>query len=441
MIKLFALCTTIFFAAIPAHAELNIELNIQEVTSKGGITAWLVNEPSIPMIAMNIAFQGASTSDPVDKLGATYLMAGLLEEGAGDMDATAFKQAAEGLASSFDFDSSRESITITAQFLSETRDDSVALLKMAITNPAFNTSAFERTKAQVQSIIANNETDPQDIAARAFSELAFKGHVYAQPYRGTPETVAGLTPDDIRAAKARTMTKDRLFVGVVGDITAPELSILLDNLFGDLPANGAPLPDPITFQATGGTTVVDFDTPQSVAIWGQQGIPQKDPDFFAVYVMNYILGGGGFSSRLTQEVREKRGLTYSVYSYLAGMDSADYYGGSVSSANERVGEAIDIIKQEWARMANGGVTDAELEAAIKYMTGSYPLRFDGNGQIASILTYSQLNDFPIDYPKNRNSYISAVTKQDIARVAKRILRADDLRFVVVGRPVGVTSTD
>ena len=157
--------------------------------------------------------------------------------------------------------------------------------------------------------------------------------------------------------------------------------------------------------------------------------------------MNRILGGGGFISRLTQEVREKRGLTYGVYSYMAGFDQADYYGGSVSSGNETIGDAIDIIKHEWDRMAANGVTDAELDAAIKYMTGSYPLRFDGNGKIANLLTYSQMNDFPIDYPKNRNSYIEAVTKQDIARVAKRILHSDKMRFVVVGTPVDVTSTD
>jgi len=437
MIRLFALITAVMFAAIPARAELDIT----EVTSKGGITAWLVNEPSIPIISVSIAFKGASSTDPMDKLGATYLMTGLLEEGSGDMDATAFKRAAEDLATSFSFDSSRERISISAEFLSETRDDSIALLKTALTQPAFNDVAFERTKAQVLSIIASNATDPQEIASQEFAALAFEGHAYANPYRGTVETVQTLTQDDMREAHARTMTKDRLFVSVVGDITADELSVVLDELFSDLPEKGAPLPPPVTFQATGGITVVDLDTPQSTAVWGHQGIGQDDPDFFPAFVMNRILGGGSFTSRLTEEVREKRGLTYGVGSYLAGYDNADYVGGSVASGNERVGDAIKIIKEEWAKMANEGVTDEELEAAIKFMTGSYPLRFDGNSQIASIMTYSQTNDFPIDYPKNRNSYVEAVTKEDIARVAKRLLKSEDMRFVVVGRPVGVVSTD
>lgn len=437
MIRLFTLCIALLCASLPARAELLI----QEVTSKGGITAWLVNEPSIPMISLNIAFKGGSSSDPKDKLGATYLMAGLLEEGAGDMDATEFRRATEELATSFSFDSSRERISISAEFLTETKEESVALLKTAIVNPAFNDTAFERTKAQVVSIVSRNETDPQEIASAAFNKIAFAGHPYADPFQGTPETVAGLTQQDMRDAHQRTMTKDRLYVGVVGDINAQELAVLLDELFGELPDTGADFPKPITFQASGGTTVVDFDTPQSVALWGHAGIDQKDPDFFAAFVMNRILGGGGFTSRLTEEVREKRGLTYGVYSYIANMDYANFYGGSVSSANDRIGQALEVIKSEWARMAQGGVTDQELEAAKKYMTGSYPLRFDGNGRIANILTYSQANDFPIDYPQNRNSYIEAVTKEDIARVANRLLRADDMRFVVVGRPEGVVSTD
>jgi zinc protease len=437
MIKFLSLCIAIMFAAVPVHAELKI----QQVTSKGGITAWLVNEPSIPMISMNIAFKGGSSTDPGDKLGATYLMAGLLEEGAGDMDATDFRRAAEELATSFSFDSSRERISISAEFLTENADESVALLKTAITQPAFDDVAFQRTKAQVESIVSRNQTDPQEIANNMFNEIVFAGHPYAHPFQGTTETIANLTQDDMRETHKRTMTKDRLYVGVVGDISAEDLANMLDDLFGELPEKGADFPQPVSFQATGGTTVVDFDTPQSVALWGHAGIAQDDPDFFAAFVMNRILGGGGFTSRLTEEVREKRGLTYGVYSYIANLDYANFYGGSVSSANDRVGQALDVIKSEWSRMADGGVTDEELDAAKKFMTGSYPLRFDGNGRIANILTYSQTNGFPIDYPQNRNSYVEAVTKDDVARVAKRILKSGDLRFVVVGRPDGVTSTD
>jgi zinc protease len=368
-------------------------------------------------------------------------MTGLLEEGAGNMDATAFSLAAEELATSLSFNSSRERISISAEFLKETTNQSLALLKVAIMEPAFNDAAFERTKAQVLSIISRNQTDPQKIASNAFNKIAFSGHPYGRPYQGTANSIANLTKDDMYEAHRQNLTKDRLVVSVVGDITADELSIILDDLFGGLPEKGASFPVATNFKASGGNTIIDFDTPQSIALWGHSGISQNDPDFFAAFVMNHILGGGSFTSRLTDEVREKRGLTYGVYSYMANMDYANFYGGSVSSANDRIGEALDVIKEEWARMANSGVTQEELIAAKKYMTGSYPLRFDGNSQIAGILTYSQTNDFPINYPQNRNSYIEAVTKKDIARVANRILKAEDIHFVVVGSPTGLGAAE
>tara|TARA_B100000787_G_scaffold168949_1_gene158856 strand:- start:4011 stop:5324 length:1314 start_codon:yes stop_codon:yes gene_type:complete len=430
-----------FIMILLSGLPVNAELIIHEVKSKGGITAWLVSDNSIPIISFDIAFKGGASTELDDKLGATYLMTGLLEEGAGNMDATAFSLAAEELATSLSFNSSRERISISAEFLKETTNQSIALLKAAITQPAFNDAAFERTKAQVLSIISRNQTDPRKIASNAFNKIAFESHPYGRPYQGTANTISSLTQDDMFEAHRQNLTKDRLFVSVVGDITADELLIILDDLFGGLPEKGALFPNVVNFKALGGNTIIDFDTTQSTALWGHSGISQNDPDFFAAFVMNHILGGGSFTSRLTDEVREKRGLTYGVYSYIANMDYANFYGGSVSSANDRIEEALDVIKEEWARMANSGVTEEELIAAKKYITGSYPLRFDGNGQIAGILTYSQTNDFPINYPQNRNSYVEAVTKKDIARVANRILKAEDIHFVVVGSPTGLVATE
>ncbi|GLQ35768.1 peptidase M16 [Amylibacter marinus] len=437
MIRIISAVCAFISLALPAVAEIDIE----EVVSPGGITAWLVSEPSIPMVSIEIGFKGGSLTEPDDKLGSTYLMAGLLEEGAGDLDSVAFRQAAEALASSFSFDSSKENVLTGAQFLKENMDASIDLWKLALTQPSFDDTAFERTKAQVQSIVARRAKTPNEIAGDAFSAVAYAGHPYARTYQGTLKTIGALTQQDMRDAHRRSMTKDRMFIGVVGDITAAELGPVLDHLLGDLPETGPTMPNEITFQAEGGVTVVDFNTPQSVAVWGHQGIAQDDPDFFPAFVMNHIMGGSGFTSRLTSEVREKRGLTYGIYSYLASMDFAQYYGGSVSSSNDSIGEAIEIVKAEWARMAAEGVSAAELDAAKKYMTGNYPLRFDGNAKIAGLLRYSQMDNFPIDYPKKRNGYINAVTQEDIKRVAARLMRADDLHFVVVGKPVGLTSAN
>ena len=424
--------------ALPAAAQQKIE----EVTSAGGIKAWLVNEPSIPFIALQIAFRGGTSLDTDDRLGATNLMAGLLEEGTGDMDAAAYLRATESLAANFGFDAGRDSVRVSAQVLKSNADEALALLKQAIVSPAFNEAAIDRVRGQVISSIESALKDPSAIAEKTMARIAFGDHPYGRPSDGTVESVKALTQADLIAAHKAALSRDHLVIGVVGDVTAAELGPMLDALLGDLPAKGADLPKPVKFAAPAGVTVVDFPTPQSVAIWAQDTeINLQHPDFMPTYVMNHILGGGGFGSRLTEEVREKRGLTYGVYSYLNWMEATEYMGGSVASGNGTIGQAIDVIRQEWARMASGGVTAEELEKAKKYLTGSYALRFDGNSKIARILVSSQMDHFPIDYAATRNDRVNAVTVEDIARVAKEVLHPDALQFVVVGQPEGVVSTE
>ncbi len=417
------------------------ETDIQEITTKGGITVWLVEEHSIPFIALEVSFKGGSSLDAPEKAGATYLMTGLLEEGSGEMDATAFSKATEELAASFGYNAGRDSVSISAQVLTENRDQSLALLKQALMEPAFNQVAFDRVKKQVIAIVQSSETDPGDIAGRTIRALAYPAHPYSQPLEGIPETVATLTVADVQAAYKGAFTKDRMFVSVVGDITAAELGPMLDELLGDFPETGPTLPQKTEFAASGGLTVVDFDTPQAVAVWAHAGIDRDDPEFFAAYLLNHILGGSGFTARLTQEVREKRGLTYGVYSYLAPYDYVSIVGGSVSSSNDRIKTAIEVIRDEWRKMAENGVTEAELIAAKKYQTGAYPLRFDGNGRIAGLLVGMQMQGLPIDYPKTRNDTINAVTLEQVNKVAKWLLKPDAMRFVVVGKPEGLVSTD
>lgn len=424
-------------ALLTFTATANAEVKIQEVTSPGGITAWLVEEHSIPFTSLEIRFNGGANLDVAGKRGAVNLMTGLLEEGAADMDARQYAAAVESLAASFGFSTRKDSMTVSAQFLSENRPEAMALLRKALIEPNFDQVAIDRVRAQVVSGIQGALKDPDKIAGRKFSEMAFAGHAYATSRSGTLESVAGLTRDDLIAAKAATMARDRLFVGAVGDITPVELGALLDELLSDLPAVGADLPSRANYQLSGGVTVIPFDTPQSVVVFGHEGIERHDDDFFVAYLMNTILGGSGRQSRLMEEVREKRGLTYGVYSYLQPMDYGELYMGSVASANDRVAEAIDVIRDEWVKMAEGGVTAEELDGAKTYLTGAYPLRFDGNGPIANIMVGMQITGLPVDYIATRNDKINAVTLEDITRVAKRLVRPDDLRFVVVGQPEGL----
>lgn len=419
--------------ALPAQAEMQIK----EVVSPGGITAWLVEDHNIPFTALEIQFRGGTSLDAADKRGAVNLMTALIEEGAGEMDSRAFAEARDALAAEFRFDAGADSVGVSARFLTENRDEAITLLREALVNPRFDQDAVERVRGQALSILRSNEKDPDSIASETFNAMAFGDHPYGSTGDGTIDTVTALTREDIIAAHKAALAHDRIYVAAAGDITAEELAPLLDRLLGDLPASGAPLPGRADWLMQPGVTVTDFPSPQSTVIFGHQGIKRDDPDFFAAFILNEALGGGRFTARLMSEVREKRGLTYGIGSYLIGRDQTEVYMGQFSASNDKVAEAIEVVRAEWARIAAEGLTEQELADTKTYLTGSYPLRFDGNGPIASILVGMQMEGMPIDYAVTRNAKIEAVTMEDIRRVAARLYQPQALHFVVVGQPTGL----
>jgi zinc protease len=433
MIARLVLIAGLALAALPLRAAVEIE----EVTSPAGLTAWVVEDRSLPFVAIELQFRGGAALDPADRPGAVNLMTALLEEGAGARDAASFQAEAEALAARFRFSASRDHVTVSARVLSENRDAGLALLADALAAPRFDAEAVDRVRAQVLSGLARDAQDPDALASAGFFAAMFGDHPYALPVDGTPASVAALDPDDLRAAHAGALARDRVFIGVAGDISADAVGPLVDALLGGLPEAGAPLPGPVPLPPAGGVNVIDFETPQSVAVFGQVAIPADDPDFLAAFVINHIVGGSGLSSRLMEEIREKRGLTYGVYSWLAPLEGAPLWMGQVASSNATMAEAIALIRAQWADVAAGNVSAAERDAALRYLTGAYPLRFDGNARIAGILAGMQMDGRPIDYVATRNARIEAVTLADIRRVAGRVMDADALSFVVVGRPEGL----
>ncbi|THD83647.1 insulinase family protein [Aliigemmobacter aestuarii] len=423
----------LFLFAMPVQAAVPIK----EVVSPGGIKAWLVEEHSIPFVALEIRFRGGTSLDPEGKRGVVNLMTGLIEEGTGDLDAQGFAEARDALAADFRFNVGQDSLSVSARMLTENRDQSVDLLRQALVSPRFDEAAITRVRGQVLSMIRSDDTDPGAIANRAFDRAAFGAHPYGSSGDGTAETVSALTRDDILAAHRAAIARDRVYVAAVGDITAEELGALMDRLLGDLPETGAPLPGRADYALKGGVTVVDYPSPQSLILFGHEGIKRDDPDFFAAFILNEILGGQRFTGRLMTEIREKRGLTYGVGSYLAAMDQAELVMGQLSTDNRTAGQVIDLIRAEWRKIVENGVSPEELAAAQTYLTGAYPLRFDGNRPIANILVGMQMEGLPITYVETRNDQINAVTVEDIARVAGRLLQPDALHFVVVGKPEGI----
>lgn len=433
MFRILAFVALTLAATLPARAQVDI----QEVTSPGGLTAWLVEDHSIPFVAIDILFEGGTSLDAPGARGATYLMTGLLEEGAADMDNAEFAARSEALAAYFGFDSYRDSINITARMLTQNRDEAVDLLRAALVDPSFEQSAIDRVRTQVLSIIDSNQNDPSDLASSELYAQTFGDHPYGSDHEGTTESVQALTRDDLIAAHRGALARDRVHIGVSGDITPEELGQLLDRLLGDLPETGTEMPGDAPYNLTGGITVIDYPTPQSTAFFGHAGIERHDPDFFAAYVLNQILGGGNFRSRLMQEVRVERGLTYGISTFLVLFNHGPMMLGQFSSSNDLVAEAIDVLHDQWADVAENGVTAEELEAAQTYLTGAYPLRFTGNATIAGILSGMQIDEMPIDYINTRNDQVMAVTLEDISRTAARLMDPEGLHVVVVGQPEGL----
>ena len=423
-------------AASPAAA-----IEVQRVVSPGGIEAWLVEDHSNPIISLDMTFRGGAALDPVGKEGLANLVSGLIDEGAGDLDSQAFQGRLQDLSIGLSFSTGLDTFSGDLKTLTENRDTAFELLRLALNEARFDEEPIARIRSQILAGLARDSENPRVIVRRTLNKMLFPEHAYGRPVSGTTESVTGLTVKDLRRFTAERFARDVLVVGVVGDITAKDLARLLDETFLGLPATAAPVDlTDTTPSGKGGVVVVEKDLPQSVVVFGHEGIERADPDYYTAYVVNYILGGGGFSSRLYKEIREKRGLAYSVYTYLNPLDRAALVVGGVATQNERVSESLDLIRAEWRRMAEDGPSEEELRDAKIYLTGSFPLRFSSSGRIAGMLIGMQLNHLGIDYLDRRNALIETVTLDDARRVARRLYDADKLTVIVVGRPEGVTAT-
>jgi zinc protease len=419
-------------------ATKSYALEIQEVKSKSGISAWLVEEHSIPLIAMSFSFSGGTATEASEKSGITYFLSGMLDEGAGSLDSDAFRRRRDELSARISFESSADYFSGSFQTLTENRDASFDLLRLALTQPRFDPEPLERVRNQILLGLNDEEQDPEQIAFDDWRRRIFVNHPYSRNSHGTPQGIASVTVDDLRARRSELFSLDKLLVVAVGDIDAATLARLLDQIFGSLPATSI-LPDvPSAVIAKGPSlTIIDRDIPQSIIQFGQPGILREDPDFITAYVMNDILGGSGFGSRLTEEIREKRGLSYSVYTELYPLHRGAAMLGGAATRNDKVAETIALIKSELKRYANEGPTPQELDDAKTYLTGSYALRFDSNRKISNQLIGVREQNLGIDYVEKRNRLIEAITLEDVKRVAKRLIDADALIFTVVGKPEGL----
>lgn len=433
-IRLAAFLLFALAGALPARAAMKVE----EVTGASGVHAWLVEDHTNPIISLSFSFAGGTATDPDGKSGLAGLVADMLDEGAGDLDSQTFQRKLADLAIEMEFSANRDALDGRMKTVTENRDTAFGLLGQALARPRFDDEALERNRRQVLAQLDQELQDPGTVADRKLSEMMFPGHPYGRPEDGTPDSVKALTRTDLADWSRRNLARDRLTVSVVGDITPDQLKTLLDSTFGALPAKAdAPAVPDATIAAAGKTEIIRQNYEQSTAVFAEAGIRRDDPDWYAAFVMNYVLGGGGFSSRLMTEVRVKRGLAYSVDSFLAPYDHAALIGGSVGTRNDRMADSLALIRKEWARMAEGGITAAELAAAKTYLNGSFPLEMGSTGAVAGLLTLIQREHLGADYLDRRKTLIDKVTQADVRRVAKRLLRPEALTVVVVGDPKGM----
>ena len=394
---------------------------IERITSPGGIEAWLVREPSVPLVAMEFAFRGGSSQDPADKPGLAHMVTTLLDEGAGDLDSRAFSERLEDKAIELKFIAGRDTITGSLRTLVDHRDEAFGLLKLALTAPRFDPDAVERMRAAILAELRRQSTRPSDLADRQWWETAFPGHPYGHAIQGTVASVEAITAADLKAYIDRIFARDTLKIGIVGDIDAEAAGRLIDSVFGALPAQAklTPVPD-VEPQALGRRVPVKLDVAQASLVLGGKGLARLDPDYMAAYLVNHILGGGSFTSRLYHEVREKRGLAYSVYSMLFPLKHTAAFFVMTGTRADRANETIDVIESEVRRIAQEGPTADELAKAKSYVKGSYALAFDTSPKIANQLVQIQLDKLGIDYIDRRIAMIDAVTLDDAKRVAQRL---------------------
>jgi zinc protease len=402
---------------------------IQRVVSPGGIEAWLVEEDAVPVVAVSFAFVGGAAQDPADKPGVANMVSGLLDEGAGDLDSATFQSKLDEYSIELSFDAGPDAFYGRFRTLAENREEAAKLVKLALGAPRFDSEPVERIRAQIFASLRNDDRDPESVADRTLMETAFPGHPYGRPTDGTEQSVAAITVDDLKAFRDHTFARDNLKIAVVGAIDAATLGRLLDEMFGDLSAKADLKPVPEVAVAGPARKDVTMAIPQAVIQIAGNGMKREDPDFIAASVVNQILGGGTFSSRLYSSIREKRGLAYSVSTGLSAYDHAGMVSGQTSTRADQSDKVIGLMQDEMARLAADGPTEDELAKAKSYITGAYAIRFTTSSQIAGQLLAIQMDNLGKDYPERRNSLIAAVTLDDARRVAKRLFGGD--RFVVV----------
>ena len=420
-------CAALFSGAAPAA-------DVKTLKMPKGEEVWYVSDHSLPMIAMSASLPAGSAYDPQGKFGLSAFTASLLDEGAGNLNSTAFQTALSNRAIRLTINPGRDYLTVSLVTLTDNAKDAFQLLGLALAHPRFDQEAVQRVRAQILSSLDQEDTDPPTVAAKGFYRAYFHDHPYGHSVNGDKASINAITQADIRNFAAEHWVKGDIKIAVSGDVDAATLAQLLNSAFGKLPAR-APGPPPWPGRVgQPGIQVIPMPVPQPTVVFGLPGIMRSDKDFIPAFVANYIIGGGGFASRLTNEVRVKRGLTYDISTSLDSFRRAGFIAGEFATKQGSVQQAIGVVRTTLQDFADNGPTDKELADAKTYLTGSFPMSFSSNVGIVGELNGFQQVGLPVDYVQKRNGLIDAVTIADVKRAAKRIFNPRAMTIVIGGTP-------
>jgi zinc protease len=416
----------LLFLAAPAAAQ-------PKALSLGHHTeVWFSEDHTVPMVAFVFSLPAGSGYDPASKPGLAAFAGSMLDEGTAALDSRAFHTALANRAIQLSITPEHDCLVVTLLTLSENAPEAMHLLSLSLSRPRFDAESVARVRDQMLQALAQDDQDPSDVANRAFLRAFFNGHVYGHAVEGEPAGISAISAEDLRAFARAHWVRGGLKIAVAGDITAPVLTHLLKTALAPLPAATPPALPTVGRLGQPGMHYAAMPAPQPTAVFGLPGIMRSDRDFLPGYIANYILGGGGFASRLTNEVRVKRGLTYDISTDLLSFQRASVLTGEVASRPETMKQAIAVIRDTMADFAANGPTDQELADAKTYLTGSFPLVFASDAGTAAQLGIFQREGLGLDYVTKRNALIQAVTIDDVRRAAKRLFAPARLTVVIAG---------
>lgn len=417
--------------ATPASARAP---EVERATLDNGIELLVIPQPHLPMVVMSALVDAGARFDPAGKEGLASLTADLLTEGTKERTSAELHDRVDFLGAQLSAAASDDYASVSLTTIKKNFEAASELFADALRAPSFPEDEFERKRDETLAALEDEDQNPGAVASRAFRTTLHGKGAYRAPSSGTADALRALRLADVRGFYASAYRPDRTTIVASGDVTLAEMRALVEKLLGGWTAKGEP-PAPATSSPTEAPSVVriERDLAQANLVWGHAGTTRSDPDWYALQVMNYILGAGGFESRLMRSIRTEAGLAYSVYAYFSGSKLPGSFQVVLQTKNESADEALERLESEIERIRTEPVSDEELEGAKLFLTGSFPLRFDSNGEMVAFYSQVLFYGLGLDYPAKYPSLIEGVTKEDIQRVAQKFLRPEKAILVLVGR--------